>query len=77
MPVIARLQYCLIAMYFEDHNPPHFHILGLDGREAEVLLRDLSILKGEVDRRAAKEALSWAAENRGFLEESWNDFHSH
>ena len=74
MPVIARLQFCLIAMYFEDHNPPHFHILGLDGREAEVLLRDLSVRKGAVDKRAVTEALEWARDNAEFLQETWNDF---
>ena len=74
MPVIARLQYCLIAMYFDDHNPPHFHIHGLDGREAEVGLRGLVVLKGEVDRRAAREALDWAKSHGALLEETWNAF---
>ena len=76
MPVIARLQYCLISMYFEDHNPPHFHILGLDGREAQVRLGDLVVMKGEVERRALNEALDWAGKNAGFLQETWNDFQS-
>jgi hypothetical protein len=74
MPIIARLRYCVIAMYFDDHNPPHFHILGPDGEEALVRLGDLAVLKGEVDRRALKEALDWAAKNEGFLRETWNDF---
>ena len=74
MPVIARLQYCLISMYFDDHNPPYFHILGNDGQEALVRLGDLAVLKGSVERRALKEALDWAARNEGFLRETWNDF---
>lgn len=61
-------------MYFDDHNPPHFHILGHDGREAEVMLDGLAVRKGEVDRRAVKEALDWAAQNKAFLLETWNDF---
>lgn len=73
MPVLVRLQYCLIAMYANDHNPPHFHILGHDGREAEVLLRDFAIKKGTVDRRAVREALVWAEENQSLLKETWND----
>ncbi|MBL9053812.1 MAG: DUF4160 domain-containing protein [Tabrizicola sp.] len=63
-------------MYFEDHNPPHFHILGLDGREAQVRLGDLVVMKGEVERRALNEALDWAGKNAGFLQETWNDFQS-
>lgn len=72
MPVLARLQYCLIAMYFDDHNPPHFHILGHDGREALVAIGDLAVLRGDVDRRALREALDWAKSNRGFLQETWD-----
>lgn len=74
MPVIARLQFCLIAMYFEDHNPPHFHVLGLDGREAQVRLSDLTVLNGAVERRALKEAVDWARANEAFLKDTWNDF---
>ena len=25
MPVISRFYGIIIAMYFNDHNPPHFH----------------------------------------------------
>ena len=74
MPVIARLQYCLIALYFDDHNPPHFHVLGNDGREAEVLIDGLVVKKGRVDRRALKEALDWAKANKDLLTETWDDF---
>jgi Domain of unknown function (DUF4160) len=60
-------------MYANDHNPPHFHILGHDGREAEVMLRDLTIRKGTVDRRAVREAADWAMANRDLLQETWDD----
>jgi hypothetical protein len=76
MPVLARLQFCLIAMYFEDHNPPHFHVLGLDGREAQVRLEDLAVIKGVVERRAMSEALAWAKSNDQFLKETWDAFQS-
>jgi len=74
MPVLARLQFCLIAMYFDDHDPPHFHVLGHDGREAEVALSGLGLLKGEVDRRAMREATDWARANETLLRDKWNDF---
>ena len=74
MPVLVRLQYCLVAMYFGDHSPPHFHVLGLDGREALVGLEALSVMAGDVDRRALREALDWAAQNAAFLQETWDDF---
>jgi len=44
MPVISRFYGILIAMYFNDHNPPHFHakysgyeaMFGFDGTAGEV-----------------------------------------
>ena len=74
MPVLVRLQYCVIAMYPGDHNPPHFHVNGLDGRDAQVRLATLTVLNGEVDRRALREAVEWASHNAALLEERWNDF---
>ena len=61
-------------MYFEDHNPPHFHIKDRDGREAEVLLSDLSVRKGSVDRRALREAIDYARDERDDLLRRWNDY---
>ena len=34
----------------------------------------VTLLNGAVDRRALKEAVAWAEGNRGFLEETWNDY---
>ena len=74
MPVIVRLQYCVISMFANDHNPPHFHIYGVDGRDAQVRLGALTVINGEVDRRALKEAVEWAKQNTDFLAETWNDY---
>lgn len=58
-------------MYFADHNPPHFHVLGRDGA-AQVAIADLQIIEmsGRLDLR---EALEWAAENRALLEAKWEE----
>jgi hypothetical protein len=74
MPVIVRLQYCVISMFANDHNPPHFHIYGFDGSDAQVRLGVWTVINGVVDRRALKEAVTWAKENSDLLEETWNDF---
>lgn len=56
-------------MYFGDHNPPHFHILGRDGA-AQVRIDTLEVINqsGRVDMR---EALDWANENQQLLEAKW------
>jgi hypothetical protein len=74
MPVLVRLQYCVILMYPKDHNPPHFHAVVLDGRDVQVRLGTLAVLNGEIDRLALKEAVEWARQNPAFLEEKWDDF---
>jgi len=58
-------------MYFADHNPPHFHVLGRDGA-AQVSIEELEVIaiSGRVD---LSEALEWAAENKALLREKWNE----
>ena len=45
-------------MFFADHNPPHFHVLGRDG-QAQVAIETLEVIgmRGKVD---LAEALAWA-----------------
>ena len=74
MPYVSMFFGIIIRMFHREHNPPHFHVVGLDGRDAQVRLGVLTLLNGAVDRRALKEAVAWAEGNRGFLEETWNDY---
>ncbi len=73
MPVIARLRYCVITMYFSDHNPPHFHIVTPDG-EAQMAIASLHLMEGDVDRRAIREARDWGEANRDRLWTKWEEF---
>jgi hypothetical protein len=61
-----------IAMFFADHNPPHFHVLGREGA-AQVRIDTLEVIaeSGKVD---LDQALAWAAENRAFLEAKWAEY---
>jgi Domain of unknown function (DUF4160) len=72
MPCLIRFSASEIAMYFADHNPPHFHVLGREGA-AQVRIDTLEIIQmsGKVDLR---EALDWAAANRDLLEAKWSEF---
>lgn len=56
-------------MYFGDHNPPHFHVLGREGA-AQVRIDTLEVMavSGRIDVR---EALDWAQVNRTILEAKW------
>lgn len=59
-------------MFFADHPPPHFHVLGREGA-AQVRIDTLEVIamSGRLDLR---KALAWAAENRAFLEAKWIEF---
>lgn len=59
-------------MFFADHNPPHFHVLGRE-EAAQVRIDTLEVIasSGKID---LNEALAWAAENRAFLEEKWLEY---
>ncbi|BBU62079.1 hypothetical protein MSC49_20140 [Methylosinus sp. C49] len=69
MPTIRRFANCKIAIYADDHLPPHFHIEGR-GFRALVEIETLEVRAGDI-RRAA-EALEWAASNRDLLRAEWN-----
>jgi len=74
MPVIVRLQYCVIRMYFNEHNPPHFHVDTTNGRVL-MTIEDLEVIEGEADARAVREARVWARENRERLWAFWREHH--
>ena len=72
MPRLIRFSNSEIAMFFADHNPPHFHVLGKEGA-AQIAIATLEVLQmsGKLDLR---EALDWAGDNRALLEAKWEDF---
>ncbi len=60
MPEVSRFFGISIRMYYDDHNPPHFHAL-YAGEEVEVGIEPLTVLKGRLPRRALGMVLEWAA----------------
>lgn len=70
MPVISRFYGILIAMYFNDHNPPHFHAK-YSGYEA-MFDFDGVILEGEMPKRAIVFVQEWIMLHKPELEENWN-----
>lgn len=60
MPEISRFFGIVIRMYFDDHNPPHFHA-AYAGNEAQVGIEPIAILDGALPNRAASMVFEWAA----------------
>ena len=68
MPTIRRFAACKIAIYADDHSPPHFHVEGR-GFRAVVEIETMTIRAGEV--RRGQEAMVWARENGEILRAEW------
>jgi len=50
MPEISKFYGIIVRMFFEDHNPPQFHISYQD--YDAIIYIDSGIIKGEMPRRA-------------------------
>jgi hypothetical protein len=72
MPTIKDFGAYKIALYGEDHNPPHVHVIGPDF-QAKVRITDAVIFAGAIPPRHRREALAWVAAHRARLLAKWND----
>ena len=70
MPEISRFLGIVIAMYYRDHAPPHFHALY---GEYEVTV-DISTgeVNGDFPNRALAHVQEWRTLHQGALTDVWN-----
>ena len=71
MPEISRFFGIRIAMFFNEHNPPHFHAL-YEGRKVAVDIRTLAVSEGSISPRAQGLVIEWAALHQQDLMAAWN-----
>jgi hypothetical protein len=74
MPEICRFFGIIIRMYFDDHDPPHFHA-SYAGEDAVVGIEPIEWLHGEIPPRALSMAIEWAALHQAELLENWRRLH--
>lgn len=70
MPEISRFLGMVIAMYYRDHNPPHFHVR-YNQYKAIVSIKDLAILDGELPPKVLGLVMEWASLHKPELMEDW------
>jgi hypothetical protein len=70
MPEISRFYGIVIAVFFDEHSPAHFHA-SYGGHKAAIDIRTLEVLEGELPRRAVRMAVEWAGEHQAELMEAW------
>jgi len=71
MPEISRFFGIIVQMYYNDHEPPHFHVR-YSGQRALIAIETLAVLRGSLSPRALGLVTEWAALHRAELMEDWN-----
>jgi hypothetical protein len=71
MPELSRFFGIVIAMYYDDHAPPHFHAI-YGSEKAEFRIDPPGILKGRLPPRALALVMEWAALHQAELLEAWD-----
>ena len=70
MPEISRFYGIVIKMFFDDHNPPHFHA---NYGEYEVLINinSFAVFAGNLPPRALGLVIEWATQHQDELLFNW------
>ena len=71
MPEISRFLGIIIAMYYNDHAPPHFHAKYGD-REMKVNIVTGEVMEGSLPTRARRLVLEWWELHKAELAEDWS-----
>lgn len=72
MPEISRFFGIVIKMFFDDHNPPHFHAeYGNDKIIVEIA--SISVIAGSFPPRALGLVTEWAQIHRNELMSLWEE----
>lgn len=75
IPEISPFFGIVIRMYFDEHNPPHFHAI-YSGNEAQIGIDPIAILEGRLPNRAASLVIEWAALHQHELLKNWQRLRS-
>jgi hypothetical protein len=71
MPVISRFFGVIIRMYYDEHNPPHFHA-EYQGNEAIFDMQG-NIIKGNLkSKTATKLVREWVDLHQQDIEKNWD-----
>ena len=71
MPTICRFYGILIQMYYDDHNPPHFHAIYGENK-AVIAIQDFTILEGDLPPKAVGLVMEWTRGHQSELLKEWD-----
>jgi hypothetical protein len=70
VPEISRFFGIIIAMFFDEHNPPHFHARYGDEKVA-IEINSLRVLEGRISPRVLGLVIEWASQHKDELLTNW------
>lgn len=71
MPEISRFFGIIIAMFYDDHNPAHFHVR-YNEHQAEIGIENLALLAGRLPPRVMGLVMEWASLHQDELMADWH-----
>jgi len=72
MPTFFIIEGVKICLFFDDHNPPHFHAF-IAEYEAVIEIHSLEFIEGDLPKNKKRKILKWAELNTEELIEIWDD----
>lgn len=57
-------------MYFNEHNPPHFHA-EYNAYKASIAIENLGLIEGKLPSKVMSLVVEWAQEHQQELLENW------
>lgn len=70
MPEICGFLGIVITIYFDEHNPPHFHVRYNEYRAA-MSISDLNVIAGQLPAKVRGLVHEWAEVHRAELLDIW------
>jgi len=70
MPEISLFYGIKITMYYDDHNPPHFHA-EYNESKAIIEIEEARVIKGLLPSRQLKLILAWCILHQDELMKNW------
>lgn len=70
MPVLSFFYGIKITMYYDDHNPPHFHAEYSDYK-ALISIHDGAIIEGIIPIKQMKQIETWLTIHQEELMQNW------
>ena len=72
MPEISRFLGMKIFMYFNEHNPPHFHV-EYNGYKASISIETFGVIDGKVPAKVLGLVVEWAENHQEELLQNWHN----